>query len=124
MRSFAVYDFRGTVLDWFTSYLENRKQFVKYQSCESEYENIKCGVPQGSILGPSLFILYVNDITNTTSLFEVILFADDTTLLYSHPDTSSAIDLIDKELNEISNWFKANKLSVNASKTHYMKLDT
>ena len=118
------YDFRGTVLDWFTSYLENRKQFVKYQSCESEYENIKYGVPQGSILGPLLFILYVNDITNTTSLFEIILFADDTTLLYSHPDISSAIDIIDKELNEISNWFKANKLSVNASKTHFMKLDT
>ena len=111
------YGFRGIVLDWFTSYLENRKQFVKYQSCDSEYKKYQCGVPQGSILGPLLFIVYVNDITNTTSLFEIILFADDTTLyyilyIYSHPDVSSKIDSINKELNEISNWFKANKLSV------------
>ena len=74
------YGFRGIVLDWFTSYLENRKQFVKYQSCDSAYKNIKCGVPQGSILVPLLFILYVNNITNTTSLFEIILFVDDTML--------------------------------------------
>ena len=118
------YGFRGIVLNWFTSSLENRKQFVKYQSCDSEYKNIKCGVPQGSILGPLLFILYVNDITNTTSLFEIILFADDTTLLYSHPEISSKIDPINKELNEISNWFKANKLSVNASETNYTILGT
>ena len=68
--------------------------------------------------------MYLNDITNTTSLFEIILFADDTTLLYSHPDISSKIDSINKELNEISNWFKANKLSVNISKTNYMMLGT
>ena len=118
------YGFRGIVLDWFKSYLENRNQFVRYQSCDSEYKTIKCGVPQGSILGPLLFILYVNDIITTTSLFDIILFADDTTLLYSHPDISSKINLINKELSEISNWFKANKLSVNASKTNYMMLGT
>ena len=118
------YGFRGIVLNWFKSYLENRKQFVRYQSCDSEYKNIKCGVPQGSILGPLLFILYVNDITTTTSLLDVILFADDTTLLYSHPDIPSKINLINNELREISNWFKANKLSVNASKTNYMMLGT
>ena len=118
------YGFRGIVLNWFKSYLENRKQFVRYQSCDSEYKNIKCGVPQGSILGPLLFILYVNDITTTTSLLDVILFADDTTLLYSHPDIPSKINLINNELRETSNWFKANKLSVNASKTNYMMLGT
>ena len=73
------YGFRSIILDWFRSYLKNRKQFVRYQTCDSEYENVTCGVPQGSILGPLLFILYVNDITNITSLFEMILFADDTT---------------------------------------------
>ena len=118
------YGFRGIVLNWFKSYLENRKQFVRYQSCDSEYKNIKCGVPQGSILGPLLFILYVNDITTTTSLLDVILFADDTTLLYSHPDIPSKINLINNELRETSNWFKGNKLSVNASKTNYMMLGT
>ena len=84
--------------------------------------NIKmlCGVPQRSILGQLLFILYVNDITK----IEIILFADDTTLLYSHPDISSKINSINMKLNEISNWFKANKLSVNSSKTNYMILGT
>ncbi len=118
------YGMRGIVLNWFKSYIQNRKQFVRYQSCDSEYKDIKCGVPQGSILGPLLFILYINDITNTTSLFEMILFIDDTTLLYSHPDISSKIDCINKELCEISNWFKANKLSINASKTNYMIMGT
>ena len=116
--------FKGVVLDWFKSYLKNRKQFVRYQACDSEYKNIKFGVPQGSILGPLLFILHVNDIPSTTSLFEIILFADDTTLLYSHPDIATKINLINKELSEIFNWFKANKLSVNASKTNYMMLGT
>ena len=124
LNKLEYYGFRGIVLDWFKSYLKNRKQFVRYQACDSEYKNIKCGVPQGSILGPLLFILYVNDITSATSLFEIILFADDTTLLYSHPDIATKINLINKELSEICNWFKANKLSVNASKTNYMMLGT
>ena len=97
------YEFRDIVLHWFRSYLKNRKRFVRYQSCDSEYKNATCGVPQGSILGLLLFILDVNDITNTTSLFEIILFGDDTTLIYSHPDISSKINSINMELNENSN---------------------
>ena len=69
--------------------LENRKQFVRYQSCDSEYKNIKCGVPQGFILDPLLFILYVNAITTTTSLLDKVFNADDATVLYSHPAISS-----------------------------------
>ena len=90
----------------------------------SNHKNINCGVPQGSILGPLLFILYVNDIVNTTSLIELILFADNTTLLFSHPDIASQNDLINIELQEICNWFQTNKLSVNATKTNYMVLGT
>ena len=71
-----------------------------------------------------LFILYINDIVNTTYLLEFILFADDTTLLFSHQDIASQNDTINNELQEICNWFQANKLSVNASKTNYMVLDT
>ena len=118
------YGFRGVTLDWFKSYLSNRKQFVRYQMHDSNHKIINCGVPQGSILGPLLFILYINDIVNTTSLLELILFADDTTLLFSHPDIASQNDIINIELQEICNWFQANKLSVNATKTNYMVLGT
>ena len=114
------YGFRGNVLNWFKDYLSNRKQYVYYNSCKSKDKNITCGVPQGSILGPLLFILYVNDIINTTKVLKFVLFADDTTITYSHTDILSKFDLINNELKEVCNWFKANKLSVNASKTNYM----
>ena len=91
---------------------------------DSNHKIINCGVTHGSILGPLLFILYVNDIANTTSLLELILFADDTTLLFSHQDIASQNDIINNELQEICNWFQTNKLSVNTSKPNYMVLGT
>ena len=118
------YGFRGIVLEWFENYLSNRTQYVAFNNCTSEPGNITCGVPQGSILGPLLFILYVNDITYTSNVLDFILFADDTTILYSHKDINSKIELINKELDEVTNWFKANKLSVNASKTNFMIMGT
>ena len=119
------YGFRGVVLEWFKNYLNNRKQYVFHYNCKSDLkDHIVCGVPQGSILGPLLFILYVNDIIYTSNVLDFILFADDTTILYSHKDISSKTNTINEELKEVSNWFKANKLSVNASKTNYMILGT
>ena len=70
------------------------------------------------------FILYVNDIINTSNVLEFILFADGTTIIYSHPNIKNQINRINEGLKEVSNWFKANKLSVNASKTNYMILGT
>jgi hypothetical protein len=118
------YGFRGIALNWFKNYLSNRKQYVSYNSSDSKLMDIICGVPQGSILGPLLFILYINDIINTSNVLDFILFADDTTILYSHEKIESQISYINKELKEVSNWFKANKLSVNAGKTNYMLLGT
>ena len=100
------YGFRGIVLEWSKNYLSNRKQYVSYNLCDSELKDIICGVPQGAILGPLLFILYVNDITNTSDVLEFILFADDTTILYSHPNIENQINRINEELKEVSNWFK------------------
>ena len=118
------YGFRGIVLNWFRSYLSNRTQYVYYNNCKSEKLDVTCGVPQGSILGPLLFILYINDIVNTSNMLQFILFADDTTILFSDKDISSKIDLINTELKEVTNWFKTNKLSVNASKTNFMIMGT
>ena len=118
------YGFRGIVLDWFRDYLSNRTQYVSYNNNKSDLKTILCGVPQGSILGPLLFNLYINDITNTSTLLDFLLFADDTTILFSSSDIVSKIPMINRELSEVSNWFKANKLSVNATETNYMIMGT
>ena len=118
------YGFRGIVLEWFKSYLYNRKQYVSINSCKSSMENILCGVPQGSILGPLLFIIYVNDIVNVSSILKFVLFADDTTITFSHKNITNQYDMINRELHKVCDWFKVNKLSVNASKTNFMLLGT
>ena len=118
------YGFRGKTQEWFRNYLCNRTQYVSYNRVSSQTENIKCGVPQGSILGPLLFILYMNDICNTSKILKTILFADDTTVFCSHKDIATLCTTINNELKEVCNWFKANKLSLNAKKTNLMFLGT
>ena len=81
---------------------------------------VECGVPQGSVLGPKLFLLYINDITEVSDLLKFILFADDTTILCSHSDINSLILTLNHELQKLYDWFAANKLSLNISKTNYM----
>ena len=71
------YGIRGIALQWFRSYLTNRKQYVVYNNINSNLRDITCGVPQGSILGPLLFLLYINDITNASTKLFPILYADD-----------------------------------------------
>ena len=78
------FGFRGTVIDWFKSYLSNRTQYVHYNNIKSNSGKLASGVLQGSILGPLLFILYINDIVNTSTMLTFVLFADDPTILYSH----------------------------------------
>ena len=73
-----AYGIRGNVHDWFRSYLTDRSQFVIYDRERSDTKQIKCGVPQGSILGPILFIIYMNDIMNVSNILYTILYADDT----------------------------------------------
>ena len=80
---------------------------------------ITCGVPQRSILGPLLFLIFVNDLKKSTSL-DPIMFADDTNLFYSHKNIKSLFETVNKELANISTWFQANKLSLNANKTKYI----
>ena len=80
---------------------------------------IKCGVPQGSIMGPLLFILFVNDLTQATTL-DPIIFADDTNLSYSNKNIDTLFQIIYEELVKFNMWFRANKLSLNANKTKFI----
>ena len=114
------YGIRGTVLSWFKDYLNNRQQYVSFQSIESHKLKIQCGVPQGSILGPLLFILYINDIIKSSPTLNFILFADDTNIFYSHKDLDILNATLNSELSKIQLWLKCNKLSLNIKKTNYM----
>ena len=78
--------------------------------------NIMCGVPQGSILGPLFFLLYINDIINTSTILQLILFADDTNVFVSHKDKDCLTNILNAELNKLSIWFRANRLSLNLKK--------
>ena len=118
------YGFRGKTFDWIENYLTNRKQFVQYNDRVSKLANIVNGVPQGSILGPLLFILYVNDIYQVSNYFNCILYADDTTLLASGANPVDMIQNVNDELQNIGKWITINKLSVNISKYSYMVMST
>ena len=114
------YGIRGIALDWFSSYLTNRSQTVIHNEQESEMKETLCGVPQGSILGPLLFLLYINDLPSVSNLFMPILFADDTNLFCNEPNLDELIEKINEELKLIYKWVNVNKLSLNIEKTNFM----
>ena len=102
------------------SYLTDRSQYVVFDGKVSETRSIECGVPQGSILGPLLFIISVNDICNVSPMLFKILYADDTCVLISGNHLNDLIDRLNTELISLNNWFKANKLSLNTKKSFFM----
>ena len=106
--------------EWFRSYLEQRKQYVSYLGVQSTTQNIEYGVPQGSVLGPLLFILYSNDIPNSLTYCQAILFADDTTVYLTRDNLQTMHDKVNTDLYTLNDWFRANQLSVNPSKTKYI----
>ena len=121
-----IYGMRGAVLNWFESYLTNRQLRVK---CEVSSENktqysklydVEFGTQQGSCLGPLLFLLFTNDLYLNIDYCHAILFADDTTVYKSHRNIRYLKWCIEQDLMAISDWFKANKLTLNVGKTVYM----
>ena len=110
---------RGVALNWFIDYLKNRKQFVYIDGVASPLMDIILGVPQGSILGPLLFIIYINELPLYTSLLNY-LFADDTTLQYSHENLNDLISLVNSEFKKVTDFFKSHRLALHPQKTNFM----
>ena len=96
------YGIRGVILTWFTSYLAGRKQFVSFNGESSDLKEIGCGVPQGSVLGPLLFLLYINDLPNVSEKLNFFLFADDTNIYYESNDLQNLENVINNELKHLS----------------------
>ena len=112
--------FQQRTINWFIDYLTERKQVTDVNGNVSEMKDMLLGVPQGSILGPILFLIYVNDINKADSRCTFTKFADDTTMLTTGESLSEAVNAMDSALINIDTSFRRNKLNLNPSKTRYM----
>ena len=113
------YGFTNSPLKLIKSYLSNRQQCVEYDGVRSELKRVKIGVPQGSILGPLLFLIYINDFPNISKNLKFLLYADDTVIFFESKNAKSLQLLVNKESVHICNWLQLNKLSLNTQKTVY-----
>ena len=114
------YGIRGIANDWFASYLTGRKHFVSMNNISSNLNDINCGIPQGYVLGPLLFLLYINDFYKCSELFDFHHFADDSNLFYENEDLLDLESNINQELVNINVWLCANKLSLNIEKSNFV----
>ena len=111
------YGIRGVTNDWFKSYLSNRNQYVSIKGFDSGLTSISCGVPQGSVLGLLLFLLFINDLNQAIKFCKVHHFADDTNLLCLNNSIKKLNKLVNTDLKHLVNWLNANKISLNVKKT-------
>ena len=105
-------------LAWFESYLSYIKQYIEIgENSKTDLKYVTCGVPQGSILEPLLFLVYVNDLPNASRLLDPIMFADDTNLFFNHKDIKHLVTVVNNKLVNIKDWLTADDLSLNVEKT-------
>ena len=109
---------------WFSNYLSGRQQIVSLNGCRSEYLPVTLGVPQGSILGPLLFNLFINDIPDVVTTCKICLYADDTAIFYPSNNVKHIESILNYELSGLATWFQTNRLTLNVTKTKWMLFGT
>ena len=114
------YGIKGTALEWFSSYLNNRTQTCQVNCYKSSERFLQCGVPQGTILGPLLFLLYINDLPNCLHYSQPRMYADDTSITFASNNVDEIDECINSDLEEIRLWLAANKLTLNLTKTEFL----
>ena len=120
LRKLDHYGIRDVSLNWFGSYLNNRSQYVYLNGHSSERKQITCGVPQGSVLGPLLFLIYINDLPNISKILDFYLFADDTNIYYEDVSLHRLEKIVNRELRNLYLWLSVNRLSLNIGKTNFV----
>ena len=118
------YDIRGIPHDWFRNYRHNRTQFVKIGSSQSNAETITCGIPQGSTLGPLLFLFYINDLPYCSKNLSFRIFADDTNMFFTSDNLLHLESIMNEELNSVFKYCNINKIPINFAKTTYMVISS
>ena len=116
LKKLEHYGIRGMTLSWFRSYLNNREQYVSVNGHNSCSQKVTCGVPQGSVFGPLLFLIYINDISKASSKLSFFLFADDTNLYFESENFQHLQKVVNNELKYIKKWLDANRLALNVEK--------
>ena len=124
IKKFFIYGIRNKSLDWFKSYLHNREQFCVVNNATSFTKKVSCGVPQGSYLGPLLFLLYVNDLPNCMENSHAAMYADDTNITVRSSSLIHVEEALNSELENIHHWLLSNKLTLNVEKTEYLIIGT
>ena len=117
LHKLEYYGIRGVCNDWFKSYLSDRKQFVSINGYNSDLMPVDCGVPQGSVLGPLLFLIYINDLHKAIQYCKVHHFADDTNLFHTSKSVKNLNKLVNRNMKHLNNWLSVNKISLNVEKT-------